>query len=218
MCTNLQNTETQGRAEPVRLAFAIGGVDFEDNRIAFKDWPSVKPSTPYKSLPVLTIDDDLQIAQSHAILRYAGKLAGLYPTDELEALFVDEALATMIDCVEGLVSYKGSDEQKVKEVREGWIKESFPRYLGALEKRIKDKYEGPFVLGNKLSIADLLIANFVNTCLNNIMPFVTAAAIEDFEGLVKIRSSVWEVPEVKAWYENKEFKKAKHNDVGTRQT
>ena len=40
-------------------------------------------------LPVLTIGDR-SYSQSLAMLRYAGKKAGLYPTDDLMALVVDE--------------------------------------------------------------------------------------------------------------------------------
>lgn len=205
--------EVTGRAEAVRLAFAIGGIDFEDERIPFKDWPTLRPTLPYKSVPVLTIDNDVQLCQSHAILRYAGKLTDLYPSDPLEALFVDEVLATTVDAIEGLLSYKGRDEAKVKEVREKWISEAFPKFFPVLEKRIVDMYGGPFVLGEKLSIADLIIANFINTCQKNIMPFVTEDAVKEYKVLAEIRRKVFEIPQVVKWYEDKEFKKATHKGV-----
>ena len=78
-----------GRAEPVRLALAIGEIPFEDERIQFSDWPGMKASTPYGSLPLLQVDDQV-FAESSAMLRYAGKEAGLYPTDHVEALKVDQ--------------------------------------------------------------------------------------------------------------------------------
>ena len=34
----------KGRAEDVRLMFAAAGVKFEDNRVEFADWPSLKSS------------------------------------------------------------------------------------------------------------------------------------------------------------------------------
>ena len=42
-----------GRGEPARLALAIGGIDFEDDRVPFADWPRRKPGTPFGGLPVL---------------------------------------------------------------------------------------------------------------------------------------------------------------------
>ncbi len=47
-------------------------------------------------VPVLLVDDT-QIAQSNAILVYAGKIAHLYPWDALEALKVEEFLANIDD-------------------------------------------------------------------------------------------------------------------------
>ena len=37
----------RGRAEPIRLLLAACGQKYEDNRIAFKNWADVKPTTPF---------------------------------------------------------------------------------------------------------------------------------------------------------------------------
>ena len=55
----------------------------------------MKPTTPYGSLPTLQVDDDNMFAQSIAILRYVGKISGTYPTDEIDAMFVDEVVDTL---------------------------------------------------------------------------------------------------------------------------
>ena len=34
----------RGRGEPARLILAQAGVEYEDNRIEFADWPALKPS------------------------------------------------------------------------------------------------------------------------------------------------------------------------------
>ena len=52
---------------------------FEDN------WENVKPTIPFKQLPVLVLDDKYQIAQSTSILRFLQKLAGLEPQDPIVA-------------------------------------------------------------------------------------------------------------------------------------
>eukprot|EP01051_Picozoa_sp_SAG22_P005734 SAG22_NODE_350_length_11853_cov_3.693211_10_plen_180_part_00 len=78
-----------GRAEPARLALALAGIPFEDERVNFEDWQAKKAGTPTGALPVLTVDGE-PITQSSAILRFVGKITGLYPEDALEALRVDE--------------------------------------------------------------------------------------------------------------------------------
>src|SRR5690349_4190600 len=80
-----------GRGEPARLAFYIGGIKFEDKRIAGKDWPAYRDKTPFRAMPVLEVDGK-EIAQSNTILRYAGKLAGLYPKDDWQATLADEVM------------------------------------------------------------------------------------------------------------------------------
>jgi glutathione S-transferase len=82
----------RARAEPARLAFTIGGVDFEDERIGREEHSARKQDgrEPLGQLPTLSIeDDDLTYCQSGAILRYAGRRTGLYPSDAKEALKVD---------------------------------------------------------------------------------------------------------------------------------
>ena len=50
--------DIEGAAEPVRLALALAGKEYEDDRVKFPDWKDLKPKTPYGQLPVMTIDDD----------------------------------------------------------------------------------------------------------------------------------------------------------------
>jgi hypothetical protein len=59
-------------------------------------FPKIKPELPFGSLPVLDVETrggTISAAQSNAILRFVGRRAGLYPTDDdVRALKVDEAL------------------------------------------------------------------------------------------------------------------------------
>ena len=67
-----------GRGEVARLAMFIGGIDFEDRRVKFDDWPALKPKTPFGGIPVLEVDGE-PVAQSNGINRFLGKLADLLP-------------------------------------------------------------------------------------------------------------------------------------------
>jgi len=67
--------DIQGVAEKVRLALVLGKIPFEDVRVQMADWPALKASTPYGQLPMMSIDGAEPMAQSDAMLRYAGTLA-----------------------------------------------------------------------------------------------------------------------------------------------
>eukprot|EP01013_Petalomonas_cantuscygni_P020553 TRINITY_DN3906_c0_g1_i1.p3 TRINITY_DN3906_c0_g1~~TRINITY_DN3906_c0_g1_i1.p3 ORF type:complete len:269 (-),score=74.05 TRINITY_DN3906_c0_g1_i1:1728-2414(-) len=84
--------DLEGVAEKIRIAFKLGGIAFEDRRVSFDQWPALKATAPYGQLPLLQIDDQPVVAQSGAMLRWAGRLANLYPTSLSEQLRVDEVI------------------------------------------------------------------------------------------------------------------------------
>lgn len=184
----------------MRLALTIGHVDFEDDRFAREQWPTVKVSTPYGSVPVMTIDGDMY-CQSDSMLRYAGKLAGMYPADDaLKALFVDEVMETCNDLATGLFRYKGSDKEKLREDRIAFMKENVPRYWGGLEKRLEAMGAAPFVMGEKVSIADLKILSVFTTVKSGVMDFIDTDVLDSYPRLFKIYGEVMAIPEVAEWY------------------
>ena len=61
----------QGVAEKVRLAFVLKGIDFEDERIPFDVFGStVKATTKYGQLPLLTLENGQVIPQSDGNLLF----------------------------------------------------------------------------------------------------------------------------------------------------
>lgn len=138
--------------EPIRNAFIIGGVEFEDHRVKKEDWMAMKPSTPFGALPILTVDDDKVYSQSDAILRYAGKLTGLYPECPMAAMKVDEILGGTHDLILAVMSDR-SEEGTKKALEEG-----IPRYAGALDKLYAANTTGPYILGDQITIADLKLS------------------------------------------------------------
>eukprot|EP00754_Rhynchopus_humris_P032691 Rhum_TRINITY_DN15424_c1_g1::Rhum_TRINITY_DN15424_c1_g1_i5::g.156256::m.156256/K04097/HPGDS; prostaglandin-H2 D-isomerase / glutathione transferase len=79
-----------GKAEGLRLAAAIGGLDLEDVQVGFPEWGAgLKAKVAPQQLPLLEVDG-VTYGQSAAQQRYLATLGGLYPSDPLEALRVDE--------------------------------------------------------------------------------------------------------------------------------
>jgi glutathione S-transferase len=113
-----------GRGEPVRIAFHAAGIEFDDNRLSFAEFSGMRASTRFNALPVLEIDG-AAVTQSNAMCRYVGKLAGLYPADDREALYCDEVLDAVEDNSHRIARTFGLEGDELRKAREtlveGWL-------------------------------------------------------------------------------------------------
>jgi glutathione S-transferase len=90
------------------------------------------------------------------MLRYAGKLAGLYPADAYQALLCDEVAYVVEEAGVKLgpsFSMKG-DEQKAARV--ALVNGSMPKYLGWLQSQLQ-AHGGEYFADNRLTVADLKV-------------------------------------------------------------
>lgn len=103
-------------AEPIRLLFAYGGVDYEDIRVSQEEWAELKPSKlnllftfflftknvfflkamPMGQMPVLEVDGQ-RVHQSVSMARYVAKRVGLSGDNDWENLLIDTAVDTVND-------------------------------------------------------------------------------------------------------------------------
>merc|ERR1712178_642759 len=117
----------EGLGEPIRLLFKLAHVEFEDNRVAFEDWPALKPKTPNGAMPIVEMDGRVY-TQLQAIMRYFGGQHGMYPTGGIEQYNVDEVCGLLED-IRGVVSpsqyigmrpflfgHEGKTPEEIKEV------------------------------------------------------------------------------------------------------
>lgn len=142
-----------GRAEPTRLALHIGGIAFEDYRFPFSDFPEVRRTTPLNQVPTLQIND-FQVTQSDAIARYVGKLTGLYPADNLQALLCDEVMSALEDVNIKIGATFGMTGDALKNARAALVAGPLPRYLRWLQQQL-ESHGGEYFADNRLTIADL---------------------------------------------------------------
>jgi glutathione S-transferase len=206
--------------EKVRLAFHLGGIPFEDARVAFPDWPALKPTTPYGQLPLLSIDGAPPMAQSDAMLRYAGRLATdngvpLYPRDAASELAIDEAMGMVQDLVSDwspvvLIGMnpaklghpedlKGSDAHPdvVKALRTRWMAESFPARMEYIAKRVES---GGFLVGDTVTIADCVLVPALGRFTAGTVDFVDLTAMDAFPAVKAYVERFLAIPAVKAYY------------------
>jgi len=205
-----------GRAEPLRLAAAIGKIPFTHKAIDFKDWAAVKPTTPLGHTPFIEIEEPGKetqvVAESMAILRYLGKLGGLYPEDPIEAMKVDSILDTceeastpIVISVAGPVRFLIADErwskEKVLEVRKRIAENKergLPFFFSYFEKVLKENGTG-WLVGDKVTIADLGLHRLTVWVKSGIIDGVPATLLDDYPHVNEHDEKVESIPEVVDW-------------------
>jgi glutathione S-transferase len=145
-----------GRGEPARLAMFIGGIEFEDRRIPFDAWPTVKAQTPFHAVPVLEVDGSV-ITQSNTINRFVGKLANLYPNDPWQAALCDEVMDAVEDISHKIgATFAINDQTEKKIVRETLASGPIPLYLTRLQTLLQER-GGEYFADKRLTVADLRV-------------------------------------------------------------
>ena len=148
-----------GRGEPIRIAFHAAGITFEDHRISFDEFLKTRESMRFNCAPVLHVDG-VEVTQSNAMLRYVGKMAGLYPEDGIQALYCDEAMDAVEDLLHQIVYTFGLEGDELKEAREklrdGWL----TIFIKGLAEML-ERGGGDYFADNRLTVADLKV--FVQT-------------------------------------------------------
>jgi glutathione S-transferase len=187
------------RGEVARLAMHLAGIAFEDKRIAGKDWPAMRDSTPFQSLPVLEVDGKV-IAQSNTINRYLGKLAGLYPKDDWQAARADEVM----DAVEDLIIMIGStfalEGEAKKKAREALAAGSIAHFLRQFEARLKAG-GGEWFVENRLTVADLKCYLLVRWLKSGMLDHIPADLVDRHAPLLaKHLEQVESQPAIAAYY------------------
>ncbi|TMW60518.1 hypothetical protein Poli38472_000560 [Pythium oligandrum] len=187
-----------GRAEPVRLAFHIGGVEFEDERIEFADLEKLRPSLPFGQVPVLSINGEVH-AQSIQILRYAGTRSGLYPTTDLtKALRVDEVLSLIDELHNTLAPTYRMEAEAQLAARKVLAEETFPKMLSALDKRIAGR-GGKFAVGDELTVADLAIYGSLLGFKSGMLSGIPTTLADSYSNIMRVHEQVANHPKVQEW-------------------
>jgi len=159
-----------GRGEPARLAFHIGGIAFDDDRVAGKSWPALRDRTPFLALPTLEVDGEV-VSQSNSINRYVGKLTGLYPEDNLQAFLCDEVMDAAEDISTRIGQTIDLPEDAKKEAREKLAAGHVTRYLEQLQARLKAA-GGEYFADRRLTVADLKVFMLVRWLRSGVLDYI----------------------------------------------
>ena len=188
-----------GRAEPIRIAFHAAGIDFEDERISFPEFGEMRKGTRFNSVPVLEIDG-AAVTQSNALSRYVGKMAGLYPADNLQALYCDEVLGALEDLSHYVVRTFGLEDDELKLAREKLVDGWLSVYLKGLDELLA-RGGGEYFAGNDLTVADLKAFVQIRALRAGILDHVPADLVQRLApGLVEHQERIESDPRVVAYY------------------
>lgn len=193
-----------GRGEAIRLALTLGGISFTDERIQFSDWrETIKPTTPYGSLPVLVLSNGSVVAQQRAILRFVGKETSLYPSDSLDAAKVDEIMDACEDVISKTFAVGSGLEKEEKEAarmeacKEGGITYEMLKKIDT----VISSNKGEYFVGDHLTIADLFLFQNTSNLISGLYDGVPSNALDSFPAIASIRKKVRNNPEICKYYD-----------------
>merc|ERR1712166_185766 len=160
MAPKLYYFDLYGRAEKIRMAFALAGVEFEDNRLTGASWAELKGSgkLEFGQMPMLELDDGTRLCQGAAILNYLNATLckdGLQQSDDAMANYNAECtvVAHNDDFVtKHVVATFFMPDDKKAAAFDTVLTEALPKCLAHMERRLP---ADGFLLGAKISKWDL---------------------------------------------------------------
>jgi glutathione S-transferase len=188
---------SRSRGEECRLALFLAGVDFEDNRITSAAWATLKPTTPFGSLPVFELEGKPVISQSNAILGWVGRRYGLLPKDDWEAMRLESLLSAAEDLRYAINKTTGiKDLEELKRRRAELVEGPIRTWAKNMEKQIV----GPFAAGSEISVADIKLFIVTGWLKNGVLDHIPTDVLSVFPKLEKLHESVKQHPKIVAWY------------------
>ena len=192
-----------GRGEPIRIALHAAAMDFDDHRVSFDEFAKIRATLPFTCLPVLTMDG-VEVTQSNAMLRYVGKKGGLYPQDDLQALYCDETLGAVEDLLHQVVGTFGLQGDALKEARQklvdGWLSVHIQGFAQLLARG-----GGKYFADNRLTVADLKVHEQVRSLRAGTLDHVPVDLIDRLApSLVEHQARVAADPVVTSYYASRD--------------
>ena len=195
--------DAPGRAEPVRIALFMAGLPFEDHRLKPPEFRALKEqgAFPLGSLPVLEVNG-VPMTQTASMLRFVARQGktDLYPDDPMTAFVVDSALDTFNDTLSKalLPSLYERDMAKKLEMRAAFAAGPMKQVLGYVE-GLLERFGGPFLGGDTLSIADLVVASQIVQIRAGHLDGISAEALAPYPRLNALTDAYLEDPRIIAY-------------------
>ena len=138
-------------------------------------------------MPILVLPDGREYTQSLAQLRYAGRLAKLYPEDPAAGLAVDELLDIGADCLTKCPQDPDPEVKKAK--RAEYAAGRMKAYFELLNDRI-GRTSGALFFDGGATIADLSIYYLLEMVRTGNFDYVDAAYTDQWPALAKFEAAM----------------------------
>ena len=212
----------RGLAETSRIILAVAGQEYEDFRYPLNiiDWSvfnmtrvefdnDKKAGKLWRSmdkLPTLEVEGQV-IFQSKTIERYLAGCFNLLGSTPLETAFIDSVCETIRDFKDGYQKVRNTPAETKEIAVNTYFSETLPPLLLSLNSIIKDKQtshttsEETFVVGKKISLADIVLFQFLTDFFDNKERVLNA--YENCDVLKAIVTNVGNLDTVKNWLLNR---------------
>lgn len=186
-----------GRAGPIRDTLRLGGIPFTDEHVPPEQFRGrrAQGEFPFGGLPVLDVTTPtgkVCSAQSNAILRFAGRLSGLYPVDDpMQALKVDEALdlGEDINCLMGPSLHEQDSARKLA-MRKQLAEETLPECARYFERLLVANGSTGYIVGHGLSVADLKLYWILDWLTSGILDGIPTNLFDRYPAILAWRSNI----------------------------
>ena len=173
-----------GRGIISRAILCYAKADWTNDAIKREDWPTIKKSglCEFEQVPILEVDGK-KYSQSNAITLYLAETFNLMGKDIEENYQIRSLLFAIDDYnVEIWKALFSPDEAKKPELLKAAL-EKFKFFVGKFEKRYVDLGKGKYFLGDKFTLADIIM-----TC-----SISDASKMLKFEGVKEIAPNLCEL-------------------------
>lgn len=168
--------DARGVVEVIRYMFAVAKVEYEDARFPFKfgtpgDFSTIQRpefdqakadgtlDPTMQKVPMLLVDG-AAIPQSKTIERFLAKEFGMMGTSSVESAQIDAIVEHVRDMKDAYQAVRRKPDAEKEEAMKKYFEEQLPGDCAKLEKSLA-KAGGPFLFGEKMSLADLTLFQFL---------------------------------------------------------
>jgi len=203
-----------GKAEGIRLALEVAGVDYDYVSISFKGSPGVawdeykakhEAQLAFGQVPRFQTPDGLDLVQSSSIVRYVARHHGLNGSNDNETTHIDVVYEGAQDLLTAVGKVFWADEANKATETHKFVNDVGPKWFAAFTKLLEKNNGGKgFFVGEKVSYADL----FVFLALKRVVSYVEGGRdlVAKYPVLHEFYERVAALPAVKKFYDSDPYK------------